>query len=254
MLAWKRGDLMGALARLKVAFAVTAAVAIVIAVMAWGRDVFGALGLALAAWLATAVAVEFAERIGVGKVPASAWWRRAKGLPRATWGMSLAHLGLAVSIAGMTASTLWQSEEIRIMRPGETATVGGYAYTFEGAGPVDGPNYDATRGRFTVATAEGEPIATLQPEKRRYVVSGRETTEAAIRTRPLGDLFAVVGDPKGDGAYTVRLYFKPLVSWIWAGAVFMSLGGMVSLSDRRLRVGAPVRRRRPAGATPQPAE
>jgi cytochrome c-type biogenesis protein CcmF len=254
MLAWKRADLKGALQRLKVAFVVTAVVFVVCAYVLWGRSVFGMLGLALAAWLGTAVVIEFAERLGAGKgVGPAGWWRRAQTMPRASYGMMIAHLGVAVSIVGMTASTLWETERITVMEPGQTETVAGYDFTFEGAGPITGPNYRATEGTFVVASG-GERIATLTPEKREYTVSGRTTTEASIRTRPLGDLFAVIGDPQPDqaGAYTVRLYFKPMVAWIWFGAGLMGLGGLVSLSDRRLRVGAPTRARR-RGAAPQPA-
>ena len=253
LMAWKRADLTGALQRLKVAFVITGVVFVVCAYLLWGRSVFGMLGLALAAWLATAVLVEFAERIGVGKgIGWNGVWRRARTMPRASFGMMLAHLGVAVAMTGMTASTLWETEEITVMQPGETLTVAGYDFTFQGAGPVSGPNYRATEGRFLVEVG-GETIARLTPQKRQYVVSGRETTEAAIRTRPLGDLFAVIGDPQQDGpGYTVRLYFKPLVAWIWFGCGFMGLGGLVSLTDRRLRVGAPTRARR-RGAAPQPA-
>jgi len=252
LLAWKRGDLKGVLARLKLAFVVTAVVAVVMAYVAWGRSVFGVLGMALAAWLATAVLIEVAERCGIRKTrDPAALWQRARGLPRAHWGMVLAHLGVAVAVVGMTGSSLWQSEDIRVMAPGESAEVGGYTFTFEGAGPAEGPNYTATRGTFTV-THDGAAIARLRPETRQYVVSGRETTEAAIRTRPLGDIFAVIGDAQGNGAYTVRLYFKPVVSWIWSGAMLMALGGLISLTDRRLRVGAPSRRRSPAGGAAQP--
>jgi cytochrome c-type biogenesis protein CcmF len=253
MLAWKRGDLMGVLARLKVAFALTVVAFVVMGFIAWGHSIFGVLGMALAVWLGAAVVTEFAERIGVGKGGGpAAWWRRAKGMPRASYGMSIAHFGLAVCIVGMTGSSLWESEAIKVMQPGDQARVGGYTYTFHGAEQVKGPNYSALEGHLTV-TANGERIATLDPQKRQYIVSGRSTTEAAIRTRPLGDLFAVVGEPQEGGGFTVRMYFKPVVAWIWGGTLLMGLGGLVSLTDRRLRIGVPKRsKRQPAGA-PQPS-
>jgi cytochrome c-type biogenesis protein CcmF len=254
MLAWKRADLRGALSRLKFAFTVTVVVFVLMAYLLWGRSVFGMLGMALAAWLAVAVVTEFAERIGVGRGAAPAeWWQRARGMPRASVGMMLAHLGVAVAMVGMTGSSLWQSERITVMQPGETEVVGGYSFTFQGAEQVRGPNYTAIEGRFDVTTTDGTPIAELAPQTRTYVASGQETTEASIRTRPLGDLFAVIGEAQeAEGAYTVRLYFKPVVSWIWMGVTLMGIGGLVSLTDRRLRVGAPTRSRR-RGATPQPA-
>ena len=253
LLSWKRGDLKGALMRLKVAFVITAVVFVFMAYLLWGRSVFGMLGMALAAWLVTAIVTEVVERIGLTRgVGAAAAWGRARSLPRAYVGMLVAHLGVAVALVGMTGSSLWQSERIIVMQPGETETVAGYTFAFEGARPVQGPNYEATEGTFQV-THDGAPIATLHPQKRQYFVGGRETTEASIRTRPLGDIYAVVGDAQeAEGAYTVRLYFKPVVSWIWLGAGLMAVGGLISLTDRRLRVGAPTRARR-RGAAPQPA-
>ena len=117
--------------------------------------------------------------------------------------------------------------------------------------PQRGPNYAAERATFTV-TRDGAPVAVLSPEKRFYDVQRRETTEAAIHTTGLADLYAVVGDADGRGGWTVRIYHEPLVPWIWAGSIIMMIGGLVSLSDRRLRVGAPARRRKRPGS-PAPA-
>jgi cytochrome c-type biogenesis protein CcmF len=126
------------------------------------------------------------------------------------------------------------------MRPGEAAEVGDYLFTFQGIAPAQGPNYRAERGTFTV-TRHGRTIAMLFPERRFYNVEGRQTTEAAIHTTWFADLYAVVGESDGNGAVSVRLYHNPLVPWIWAGAIVMALGGAISLSDRRHRVGAPAR-------------
>ena len=134
------------------------------------------------------------------------------------------------------------------MRAGETVDVAGYAFRFEGTKPVEGPNYSAERGRFTV-TRDGAFVAVMQPEKRFYPVQRMPITDAAIRTNLVADLYAVLSDPvQGDrgGAWIVRLYHNPLVPWIWIGALIMALGGVVSLTDRRFRVGAPVRRAAPA--------
>jgi cytochrome c-type biogenesis protein CcmF len=135
-----------------------------------------------------------------------------------------------------------------MMRPGETVEVAGYAYRFDGVRSVEGPNYMADRGRFLV-TRNGRQVAVLEPERRLYLVQRRETTEAAIHTTGLADLYAVVGQTDGNGGWTVRLYHQPGVPWIWAGVALMVIGGALSLSDRRLRVGAPIRRLRPAPAT-----
>ncbi|MGE4220230.1 MAG: heme lyase CcmF/NrfE family subunit [Alphaproteobacteria bacterium] len=252
LLAWKRGDLAGVLGRLRMALVLAGAVAFATLLLTYGQDGYtaalAALGLGLAAWLAGAIAVSVQERAGFGRPGAT---RRLLGLPRAFWGMTLAHLGLAVAVVGITGAALWQSERVLAMRPGDKAEIDGYRLVFEGVGAHDGPNYRATQGRFRLEDDAGRALATLVPERRRYVVSGMETTEAAIRSTGLGDIYAVIGAADANGAYTVRIYHKPLVPWIWMGAFVMVLGGAVSLTDRRLRVGAPTRAR---GAAALPAD
>jgi cytochrome c-type biogenesis protein CcmF len=248
LLSWKRADLGAALARLKFAAAATIAVFAMIAWLAGENAVWGAVGMAFAAWLAGGVATEFCSRIGLGKAPLSEVWRRMKGLPRSAWGMSLAHLGLAVFIVGATAVSLWQSEKILVMKPTDTVTIAGYGLTFNGVEDKRGPNYVTRRGVFAAKKGSAQPIRLIA-EKRRYVVGGQETTEAAIHNAFLGDLYVVLGEASPEGGHTVRLYFMPFVGWIWMGAVIMVAGGFVSLTDRRLRVGAPARR-----AVAQPAE
>ncbi len=163
--------------------------------------------------------------------------------------MTLAHAGLAVAIAGITASAAWQGEVIRIMKPGDIAELGGYAYRLEGVRTLRGPNYTSDTASFTVLR-DGRVVALLSPEKRLYDVQRRATTEAAIHTTGLADLYTVIGDPDGRGGWTVRIYHEPLVPWIWAGALIMVAGGAISLTDRRLRVGAPARRRRKTAPAP----
>ncbi len=245
-LAWKRGDLMGAVGRLKVAFGL----ALLIALGTWwlmtDGPVFAAAGMALAAWLGLGAISELAERLRLFRAPLAESGRRLRRVPRATWGMTLAHFGLAVLVAGVVGSSAWTVEKIQVMKPGDAVAVAGYDFTFEGARTVAGPNYTATRGRFVVSSG-GKQLYSLHPEKRVYPVQGRPTTEAAIRTTFLGDLYAVIGDAEAGG-YVTRLYFNPLVPWIWGGIALMIVGGLVSLSDRRHRVGAPSRRRLAAAA------
>jgi cytochrome c-type biogenesis protein CcmF len=134
------------------------------------------------------------------------------------------------------------------MRPGETLDLAGYTYRFDGVERIKGPNYSGDMGTFVVSRGRRE-IARLTPEKRVYDVKQMPTTEAGIHTTGFADLYTVVGDPDGQGGWTVRIFHEPLVPWIWAGAIIMVLGGTVSLSDRRLRVGAPARRAKaPVGA------
>ena len=251
LLPWKRADLGGVLARLKLAFAAALILTLITAYLTWGKGVFGAMGIGIAVWLGASVLVEFGERIGFGRVSLSDSVKRAIGLPRAAWGRTLAHFGLAVTVAGVTGAGLWQVESIQIMRPGDKVDVSGYEFTFEGAENVRGPNYGAERGTFTVRD-DGQVVAELSGERRRYFVSGDETTEAGIHTTAMYDLYAVLGEPNGKGGWTTRLYYKPLVPWLWLGSIIMVLGGIVSLTDRRLRIGAPSRRS--SRAAPAPAE
>ncbi len=239
VLSWKRSDIVQVSLRLKVAFILTGlATAAILALMGDG-PFLGIVGLALAAWLFTSTLVELAERVKLFRAGGLA---RLLRQPRAAWGMTLAHLGMAVAIAGMAGAGGWKVESIQVMKPGETVTVSGYDYTFEGARQGQGPNYSVIEGRFTVSRG-GEDVAVLTAEKRNYPVRQMPTTEAAIHSLFLGDLYAVIGDPEGDeGGFVTRLYFNPLVAWMWVGSLVMVLGGAVSISDRRYRIGAPARR------------
>ncbi|WP_188258830.1 heme lyase CcmF/NrfE family subunit [Azospirillum tabaci] len=253
-LAWKRADLLGALTRLWTAgVATVACVAVAAYVTNGGGPLLALVGVALAAWAFFGSIAEFAERIRLFRIPAKDSWNRAVNLPRSAWGMTIAHASMGIAIAGMTGTSAWQSETIKAMKPGDNATVGAYAVQFDRVGTVQGPNYNAEQGVFTV-TRDGNHIATLTPQRRSYPVTRMTTTEAAIHTTWLSDVYVALGDPTQNGtAWTVRLYHHPLVPWIWIGSLGMMLGGLVSLSDRRFRVGAPERRRAAKG-TLQPAE
>jgi cytochrome c-type biogenesis protein CcmF len=241
LLPWKRADLAGALARLKLA----ALAAVAAALLAWyvsaGGPILAVAALGLAAWLFVGTLVEWADRVKLFRVAPGESWRRARSLPRAAHGMTLAHAGLAVVMAGAIGSSVWKSEVVTNLRPGETVAIAGYDLRFEGVERHAGPNYSADRAAFTV-TRDGEAVAVMFPEKRVYAVRAMPTTEAAIRTTLLADLYAVIGDADGQGGWTVRVYYEPLVPWIWVGCLVMVAGGLTSLSDRRLRVGAPHRR------------
>ncbi|PJK31020.1 heme lyase CcmF/NrfE family subunit [Minwuia thermotolerans] len=241
MMAWKRGDLIGILKRLR--FVAMAAFVAAVATLwaAFDISLLAVLGMVLVVWLGFGVLWELGERVKLFRVSPRESWRRARGLPRASFGMSLAHLGVALMVLGITASETWQEEIQTIMRPGDTQTVGDYDLTFVGAQTVPGPNYESLSGAFVV-TRDGQPVTVLQPEMRTFTSPPMETTEAAIRSNFAGDLYTVLGEPDGEGGYAVRLYYKPLVIWIWLGTLFMVAGGLVSLSDRRHRIGAPARR------------
>ncbi|MEW5729213.1 MAG: heme lyase CcmF/NrfE family subunit, partial [Pseudomonadota bacterium] len=222
LLAWKRGDLAGVLSRLKLAVALSAAVAAATWVLQGGSagPWWAAGGMGLAAWLLLGTLAEFAERIRLFKAPAQALGRMA-AMPRAAWGMTLAHAGLAIFIAGMTASSAWKEEKVQTMKIGDTVEVAGYAFTLTDVRDVDGPNYMDTVGTFEVRK-DGRPFATVAPAKRTYRQPPRPTTESAIVSTFLGDVYAVIGDadPLGSG-WVTRLYFNPLVPWMWAGTLVL---------------------------------
>ncbi|HEX3884942.1 MAG TPA: heme lyase CcmF/NrfE family subunit [Stellaceae bacterium] len=247
MLPWKRGDLGAALARLKFAFAATALAMAATLVLAGVKSVWPACGLALAAWLLVGTAVELADRVALFREPAMVSLRRAIRLPRAAWGMTFAHGGMALVIAGITGSVAWTQEKIVSAHPGDSFDLAGYTLTLDRVGEVRGPDYVAMRADMRL-TRGGELVREMNPEKRFYTVENSTATDVAIRTNLLSDVYAVIGDTDGKGAYTLRLYYNPLVPLIWLGGLAMAFGGIVSLTDRRHRVGAPTRRRRTAVA------
>ncbi|WP_114376951.1 heme lyase CcmF/NrfE family subunit [Elioraea thermophila] len=245
LLPWKRGDLWAALARLKLAFGVVA-VFVVVYLAAIDRTLLPLLGFALALWLVLAAATDFADRIRLGSVSFAESWRRARGLPRGIVGGIIAHAAVGITVAGIAGKGI-APERITLLQPGETTSIAGYVIRFEGTRPVSGPNWTGVEGRLVALSGDRE-VAVLTPQRRHYPVARMGTTEAAIRTTGFADLYAVIGETAENGATVVRLHFNPLAPWIWAGTILMSLGGVVSLTDRRLRVGVPARRRAPAAA------
>jgi cytochrome c-type biogenesis protein CcmF len=178
------------------------------------------------------------ERTGLFKVSLATAFRRAKGLPRSTWGAAFAHFGLGITLLGVIGETQWSFERIAELKPGQSISISGYELTFDGTTTRQGPNYRELAGRFTVRR-RGSLIGVMQPSKRSFPSRATGTTETALMTRGLSQLYLSLGDPNPDGSLAVRLYYKPLVLLIWLGTVIMVLGGGLSLSDRRLRVGAP---------------
>ena len=240
MLAWKRGDLVAAWQRL-VAAAVLTLIAVV-AVLAWQQrgPWLAPFGIGLGIWLIAGALTEIAFRVKLVDGSVGEAWRRFGNLPRSAYGTALAHAGLGIVVIGIVATTTWRSETILALKLKETAEIAGYQLTFEGVAPRQGPNYRERVGLFKVARG-GQEVTTLEPSKREFTVERSGTTEAGIHASWRGDLYVVLGDQLKDGAYSVRLYFHPLVRLIWLGAVVMFIGGGLSLSDRRLRVGAPKR-------------
>ncbi|WP_306043808.1 heme lyase CcmF/NrfE family subunit [Mameliella sp. MMSF_3455] len=254
-LSWKRADIAGVLQRVRFVALLCVAAALVLWYVQTGAPVLAYVAVAAALWLLLATLREWALRIKLFVAPLTESARRARAVPRAAHGMTLAHAGLAVIILGMVGSSAWKSEEIAFVRPGDRVEIAGFEVLFEGVEQRRGPNYFADQGRLKV-WRNGSYVTTLLPERRSYPVARSTTTESAIRSTLAGDLYASITEPASDaaaegGAWTLRILYEPLVNFLWIGAGMLVLGGALSLSDRRLRVGAPRRARRPH---PQPAE
>jgi cytochrome c-type biogenesis protein CcmF len=252
LLGWKRGDLVGAAQRL-LAAAIIAALAIAAGfALQHGGPVLAPFGVGIAIFVMAGAITDLAERTMILRIPFGAAARRAAGLPRSAWGSAFAHFGIGVTLLGIVAVTAWGSERIAALKPGETIDVAHYRLTFDGLFNRAGPNYRDLVGHFTVRRTSGDLIGTMEPSRRTFPARNMATTEAALMTRGVSQLYLSLGDPNPDGTVPVRLYFKPQVLMIWLGAVIMFVGGGLSLSDRRLRVGAPKPAR--ARVVVQPAE
>ncbi|KWV42855.1 cytochrome C biogenesis protein CcmF [Rhizobium altiplani] len=253
LLAWKRGDLLAVLQRLYLVAILAFVVAVVFFYVQHGGPVLAVLGLAGALFLIFGAIADLWYRAGVGKVAASVAWRRLAGLPRSAFGTALAHAGLGVAVLGIVAVTTFETEHVIEMKSGQSVEAGGYAVRFDGMKPATGPNYSEERGHFTISRG-GVEVADVWSSKRIYTARQMPTTEAGIVTFGLSQLYVSLGDPTNDGGMVVRIWWKPFILCIWGGAVIMAIGGFVSLSDRRLRVGAPNRRAKPLRPAMEPAE
>jgi len=230
--SWKRAALPDLWTRLRWALAVSAAAAILVPFALGKHSVLIVLGLWLALWVAAATFVQVRERMAIA--PQATLAARWRAQPRAWYGMTLAHLGIAAFILGVTLVKGYETERDLRMSPGDTAEVAGYRFTFRGTSDVQGPNYTAVRGDFEVKKPGGGTL-TMNPEKRAYPVAQQTQTEAAIDWGFVRDLYVSLGEPVGDGAWGVRIYHKPFVDWIWGGAFMMAIGGLLAVSDRRYR-------------------
>jgi cytochrome c-type biogenesis protein CcmF len=220
---WKNAVLKDMLARLWVPASVAVAAAAVIPWLLGGWTPLTALGILLAAWIATSTAMQIAKRLKAGNPPLS------------FWGMHLGHVGIGVFVVGVTLVGGFQEEKDVRMEPGDTTTVGGYQFKFMGVRNVQGPNYVAARGEFQVSK-DGSPGRTLFPEKRNYQSSSMPMTEAAIDPGVTRDVYVSLGEPLEGQAWAVRVYYKPFVNWIWGGCLLMALGGLFAMADRRYRL------------------
>jgi cytochrome c-type biogenesis protein CcmF len=244
LLGWKRGDILSAAQRL-LAAAMLSAVAIAAAfALEHGGPVLAPFGVGIAIFVMAGAVTDIVERTMILRIPFNAVLSRAIGMPRSVWGTAFAHFGIGAALLGVVSVTAWGSEHIAAIKQGDVIDISHYRLTFDGTFDRPGPNYHDVVGHFTVRRASGEIIGALEPTRRTFPARNMATTEAALMTRGVSQLYVSLGDPDANGAVPVRLFFKPNVLLIWGGAVIMFLGGALSLSDRRLRIGAP----RPAKA------
>jgi cytochrome c-type biogenesis protein CcmF len=245
LLAWKRGDARGLIQRLWVALLIAAGAGLLTIALVSPKKAFGAAGVALGAWLIAGALAELVERTRAFRAPAGESLRRLSGLPRGAWGMTLAHLGLGVFVLGAVFEVTWKVEAAEAVPIGGGVVVGAYSVRLDDVRPVEGPNYDADRGALTVTRA-GQTICRVQPERRLYIAGGQTTSEVGLCYQGLSHIYVVLGERRAGGTYLVRAYWNPWASLIFVGPVLMGLGGLVSLSDRRLRLGVGRRREQAA--------
>jgi len=228
---WKQASIPDLARRLRWAFGVSLVTALLapLATGEWKPGV--AFGLSLAFWIVAATIVGIRDRMSGPRAGAALQLRRQ---PLSYWGMVTAHLGMAVCIVGITMVKGYETERDVKLNVGDTVTVAGYVFRFDGTAPQRGPNYQATRGAVTVSR-NGAFVETLYPEKRVYNAGGMPMTNAAIDSGPLGDLYVSMGEPVDNGAWIIRVYSKPFITWVWFGFIMMAAGGFLALSDRRYR-------------------
>jgi len=230
-LGWRRDNLKAALRVLAPALGIAVLAMLAVLMIASPRYLTGALAFAMAGWLIGASAIDLLKR---------------KGARASAFAAALAHAGLGVTLMGVTATTLWRSEALAVVGPGDTMTVGPYTLRFDGVTLVQGPNYNASRAHIALMKG-GQVESMLLPEQRIYPAEGQDVSDTAIRTTGFQDLYLALGDDRGNGRWTVRAYVSPLAPFIWLGGLVMALGGMLSLWGRlRVRTTLPAAAAQPA--------
>ncbi|MEK6662648.1 MAG: heme lyase CcmF/NrfE family subunit [Pseudomonadota bacterium] len=229
---WKEQSLPELAKRLKWAFGVALISALLMPLIIGKWTPLISFGLLLAFWVIAAGVYGVWSRLA--QTPGVMLSRIAKQTP-SWWGMQLAHLGIAIFIIGVTLVKGYETENDVRMNIGSTVTMNNYVFTFRGATQQAGPNYQAWVGDVEISK-NGKLVTTMHPEKRNYLATGMAMTEAAIDAGITRDLYVALGEPLENGAWSVRVYHKPFVDWIWGGCVLMALGGLLAISDRRYRL------------------
>jgi cytochrome c-type biogenesis protein CcmF len=233
---WKKASLPELAIRLRWAFLASVVTALILPFVLGQWKPLASLGLMLALWILATAITNLVERVKSTSGQFSVF-QKLRMQTRSYYGMHLAHIGVAVFIVGVTIVTSYQSEQDVRMDVGDTVTAGGYVFRFNGVTRAAGPNYEAARAELDVSV-NGVVVNKMYPEKRSYTASGNVMTETAIDSGIFRDLYISLGEPVSGGAWSVRVYYKPFVGWIWGGAVIMALGGGLALSDRRYALAA----------------
>jgi cytochrome c-type biogenesis protein CcmF len=230
---WKRASLPDIWTRVRIAAVVAIASAALLPFVLGKWTPLISLGLLFSFWIAASSVSMIWQRVKNGRQ--ATLIGKFAGNPRSYYGMHLAHIGVAVFVAGVTLVKGYEVEKDVRMEMGDVVALGGYAFKFVGVRELPGPNYRVIQGKVEVAR-DGRIVETLFPEKRTYAASGQTMTEAAINPGLTRDLYVSLGEPVSDSAWGMRVYVKPFVDWIWGGCLLMAFGGFLAISDRRYRL------------------
>ena len=231
-LPWKRANILNSSKKLIFVFILSICLAGLIWAIQTGKSLIGPVGVFLGAWIVMGTILDLFSKLG-----RSISLKRLIVLPRADFGKFFAHSGLGITMFAIAALTSWEKEDIRVVPVGGSWNIAAYELKLNSVENVRGPNYFSTMGVIAVSK-DGQLLTILRPEKRNYPVAQMPTTEAAIDYRLSRDLYVVLGDQQSDNSWTVRTYLKPFTNWIWGGCALMAVGGLLSLTDRRLRIAA----------------
>ena len=231
-LPWKRANILNSSKKLIFVFILSICLAGLIWAIQTGKSLIGPVGVFLGAWIVMGTILDLFSKLG-----RSISLKRLIVLPRADFGKFFAHSGLGITMFAIAALTSWEKEDIRVVPVGGSWKIAAYELKLNSVENVRGPNYFSTMGVIAVSK-DGQLLTVLRPEKRNYPVAQMPTTEAAIDYRLSRDLYVVLGDQQSDNWWTIRTYLKPFTNWIWGGCALMAVGGLLSLTDRRLRIAA----------------
>ena len=231
-LPWKRANILNSSKKLIFVFILSICLAGLIWAIQTGKSLIGPVGVFLGTWIVMGTILDLFSKLG-----RSISLKRLIFLPRADFGKFFAHSGLGITMFAIAALTSWEKEDIRVVPVGGSWKIAAYELKLNSVENVRGPNYFSTMGVIAVSK-DGQLLTVLRPEKRNYPVAQMPTTEAAIDYRLSRDLYVVLGDQQSDNSWTIRTYLKPFTNWIWGGCALMAVGGLLSLTDRRLRIAA----------------